>query len=107
MVAGERNHAVVLLNFEGYDGCAALFRGFLLSRLPITESIMSDIPTLELIENLQRSVRRWKTLALTLLVGLGLVIIVGGTVTAVQAQRARQDRAAAQQAEMEARQQAK
>ena len=67
---------------------------------------MSNIPTLEMIENLQRSVRRWKTLALTLLVGLGLVIVCGVTVTGVQAQRARQEAAAARQAEMEARHQA-
>ena len=67
---------------------------------------MSNMPTLELIENLQRSVRRWKTLALTLLVGLGLVFVGGVTVTGVQAQRARQAEAAARQAEMEARNQA-
>ena len=67
---------------------------------------MSATSNQVLIDDLRRSVRRWKTLALTLLVGLGLVFIGGVTVTGVQAQRARQAEAAARQAEMEARNQA-
>jgi hypothetical protein len=59
-----------------------------------------------MIDNLRRSVRRWKTLALTLLVGLGVVIVLGIGATVVQVQRARQQAEAARQAEMEARQQA-
>jgi hypothetical protein len=63
---------------------------------------MSDVSTQELIDNLRRSVRRWKTLSLTLLAALGLVILLGAGTGVVQVQRLR----AARQAEMEARQQA-
>jgi hypothetical protein len=55
-----------------------------------------------MMDNLRRSVRRWKTLALTLLVALGLVILLGAGTGVVQVQRLR----GARQAEMEARQQA-
>ena len=61
---------------------------------------MSDTPTQ--IDSLRRSVRLWKTLALTLLVGLGLVIVVGMTAAAVQVERARQQAEAARDAELEA-----
>lgn len=67
---------------------------------------MSGTPTEELIDHLKRSVRRWKTLALTLLIGMGLVIVFGVGATVVQARRARQAEMAARQAEMEARQRA-
>jgi uncharacterized protein HemX len=67
---------------------------------------MSDTPTRELIEELRRSVRRWKTLALTLLVGLGLVIVLATGTAVLGVHRARQQEEAARQAEMEARQQA-
>jgi hypothetical protein len=67
---------------------------------------MSDAPTQQLVDNLRRSVHRWKTLALTLLVGLGLVTVLGVGAAVVQVQRARQQAKAALQAEMEARQQA-
>jgi len=67
---------------------------------------MSDTPTQELIDNLRRSVRRWKTLALTVLIGLGVVMVLGGGTAVMQVQRARQQAEAARQAEMEARQQA-
>jgi hypothetical protein len=67
---------------------------------------MSNLPTLELMEKLQRSVRRWKTLALTLLVGLGLVIVCGASVAGVKVERARRAEMEARQAEMEARHQA-
>jgi uncharacterized protein HemX len=59
-----------------------------------------------MIDHLRRSVRRWKTLALTLLVGLGVVIVLGAGAAVVQGHRARQAEEAARQAEMEARQQA-
>ena len=67
---------------------------------------MSDTPTQELIDNLRHSVRRWKIFALTLLVGLGLVILLGVGATVVQVRRARQAEQAAREAEMQARQQA-
>jgi hypothetical protein len=67
---------------------------------------MSDTPTQELIDSLRRSVRRWKTLALTLLVGLGLVIVLATGTAVLWVQRARQAEEAARQAEMEARQRA-
>jgi uncharacterized protein HemX len=67
---------------------------------------MSNTPTQELIDNLRRSVRRWKALALTLLVGLGLVVVLGVGAAVVQAGRARQAEQAARDAEMQARQQA-
>jgi hypothetical protein len=67
---------------------------------------MSATPTEERIDNLRRSVRRWKTLALTLLVGLGVVMVLGAGAAVGQAQRARHQEEAARQAEMEARQRA-
>ena len=67
---------------------------------------MPDTPTQELIDSLRRSVRLWKTLALTLLVGLGLVIVLGMTATAIQVERARREEQVARQAEMDAREQA-
>jgi hypothetical protein len=67
---------------------------------------MSDIPTQDLIDNLRRSVRRWKTLALTFLVVLGLVIVLGTGAAVVRADRARQAEQAAREAEMQARQRA-
>src|SRR5262245_2908169 len=79
---------------------------FSIGCLSITESIMSDASTHELIDNLRQSVRHWKTLALTLLVGLGLVIVVGTGTIIIQVQRARHEAEAARQAEMEGRQQA-
>ena len=64
---------------------------------------MSDTPTSELIDNLRRSVRFWKALALTLLAGLGLMMVLGiGTVT-VLTLRATQQAQAARDAELEAR----
>jgi hypothetical protein len=67
---------------------------------------MSETPTQELVDNLQRSVRRWKALAFTLLAGLGLVFVLGiGTATLLTL-RARQQGAAAERAAMEARDQA-
>ena len=65
----------------------------------------ADIPTQEL-DKLRQSVRRWKTLALTLLVGMGLVIVLGTGAAAVRVDRARQAEQAAREAEMQARQQA-
>jgi hypothetical protein len=90
-------------NVRWYDGAVV--------RLPvlcptITETIMSDTPTPELIESLRRSVRRWRTLSLTLLAALGLVIIVGTGTAVLRAHRARQAEEAARQAAMEARQRA-
>ena len=67
---------------------------------------MSNTPTQELIDDLRRSVRRWKTLALTLLVGLGVVMVLGSGVAIVGAHRARHAEEAARQAAMEAWQQA-
>jgi hypothetical protein len=63
---------------------------------------MPDTPTPELIDNLRRSVRRWKALALTLLAGLGVVIVLGMTATAIQIQRARQAAQAERDAALEA-----
>src|SRR5262245_43351645 len=74
--------------------------------LPTMECIMSDTPTQELIDDLRRSIRRWKALALTLLAGLGLVVVFGTWTTTVLTLRARQQAEAARQAEMEAREQA-
>jgi hypothetical protein len=67
---------------------------------------MSDASIQELIDNLRRSVHRWRTLALTFLIGLGLVIVLGAGATVVQVRRARQAEQAAREAEMQARQQA-
>jgi cell division protein FtsB len=67
---------------------------------------MSDTPVQTEIDNLRRSVRRWKALALTLLSGLVVVFIVGTTIALVQLRHARQEAHAARQAEMEARRQA-
>ena len=64
---------------------------------------MAATPTQELIENLQRSVRRWKGLALTLLVGLSLVVLLGFGATTVLMLRARHEAQAARDAELEAR----
>jgi hypothetical protein len=63
---------------------------------------MSDASTRELIDNLRRSLRRWKTLALILVGGLGLVSALGVGAAFVQVQRVR----AARDAAMEARQRA-
>jgi len=62
---------------------------------------MSDASIQELIDNLRQSLRRWRTLALILIVGLGLVIALGVGAATVQVQRMR----AARDAAMEARQQ--
>jgi hypothetical protein len=67
---------------------------------------MSDTPASELIEDLRRSVRLWKALALTLLATLGVVIVLGMGMATVLTIRARQQAEVARQAEMEARQQA-
>jgi hypothetical protein len=67
---------------------------------------MSDTPTQELIDDLRRSARRWKTLALTLLVGLGFVIALGMGIATVMTVRARHQAELARQAEEEARIQA-
>jgi len=64
---------------------------------------MSATSNQVLIDDLRRSVRRWKTLALTLLVGLGLVIVLGVRTGAIQVRQARQQAEAARDAEMEAR----
>jgi hypothetical protein len=63
---------------------------------------MPDTPTPKLINNLRRSVRRWKALALTLLAGLSLVIVLGMTAAAIQVQRARQAAQAERDAALEA-----
>ena len=67
---------------------------------------MSSTPTQVMIDNLRSSVRLWRALALTLMAGLGVVVVLGiGTVT-VLTLRARQQAMAAEQAAMEARDQA-
>ena len=60
---------------------------------------MSDADTRALIEDLQRSNRLWKRLALGLLASLGLAILILATSAAVQVRRAHE-------AEVEARMQA-
>jgi hypothetical protein len=60
---------------------------------------MSDADTRALIEDLQRSNRLWKRLALGLMATLGLAILILTTSAAVQMRRA-------QEAEVEARMQA-
>lgn len=67
---------------------------------------MSNTPTSELINKLQRSVRFWKALALALLVGFGLVMVLATGTVAALTMRARQQAEAARDAEMEARMQA-
>jgi hypothetical protein len=60
----------------------------------------------EIVDRLRKSARRWKALALSLLVGLGLVTVlgIGGTAVSVgQAQRARQEAEAARQQAEEAK----
>jgi hypothetical protein len=60
---------------------------------------MPDIETSALIERLQRSKRRWKWLALSLLAGFSLALVLLTTSLWVRAERqARQAEAAAQQA---------
>jgi hypothetical protein len=63
---------------------------------------MPDIETTALIERLQQSIRRWKWLALSLLVGFSLALVLLTTSAAllwVRAERqARQAEAAAQEA---------
>src|SRR5262249_58439541 len=93
-------------NLGWYDGPTVRLHGFSTCCPSTKESTMSNSPTQELIDDLRRSVRRWKTLALTLLVGLGLVVVLGVGATLVQAGRARQAEQAAREAEMQARQQA-
>ena len=66
---------------------------------------MSDAPTQELIDNLRRSMRFWKALAITLLASLGVAVVLGfGTVTLLTL-RARQQAMAAERAAMDARDQ--
>jgi uncharacterized membrane-anchored protein YhcB (DUF1043 family) len=67
---------------------------------------MSNTPVQTEIESLRQSVRRWKTLALSLLAGLVVVIVLGTTMALVHVQKARQQELAARQAELEARQRA-
>jgi hypothetical protein len=74
--------------------------------LSITEKFMSETPTQELIDDLRRSVRRWKTFALPLLVGLGLVIVLEMGIAMVMTVRARHQAELARPAEKEARIQA-
>jgi len=69
----------------------------------VLKTTMPATPTQELIDNLQRSVRRWKGLALTLLVGLSLVVLLGFGATTVLMLRARHEAQAARDAELEAR----
>ena len=64
---------------------------------------MSDTPTQELIEDLRRSVRLWKSLALTLLATLVVVMVLGIGMATVLAVRVTQQAQAARQAEVKAR----
>src|SRR5262249_4318280 len=70
------------------------------------ETPMPDLETTALIERLQRSNRRWKRLALSLLaaLGLALVLLTASTVVlrARAVQQARQARAAEEQARHQA-----
>jgi hypothetical protein len=67
---------------------------------------MSVADTNALIERLQRSNRRWKWLALSLLATLGLAILLSATSAAVLSIQAAQQRRQAEAAEVEARMQA-
>jgi hypothetical protein len=64
---------------------------------------MPATPTQELIDNLQQSVRRWRALAITLLVGFSLVVVLGFGAATVLTLRARHEAQAARDAELEAR----
>src|SRR5262249_61657988 len=89
-------------NLGWYDGPTVRLHGFSTCCPSTKESTMSNTPTQELIDDLRRSVRRWKTLALTLLLGLGVVMVLGGGAAVMQVQRARQQEEAARQAGVEA-----
>jgi hypothetical protein len=67
---------------------------------------MSEADTNALIERLQRSNRRWKRLALSLLATLGLAILLVTTSTVVFWVRVEQQREQARAAEEQARKQA-
>jgi hypothetical protein len=67
---------------------------------------MSDADNRALIENLQRSNRFWKRLALSLMAALGLTILILTTSAAVSSVRAEQARRQAEDAAAEARMQA-
>jgi hypothetical protein len=67
---------------------------------------MSDADTNALIEQLQRSNRRWKLLALSLLATLGLAVLLVTTSTVVLLVRVEQQREQARAAEEQARKQA-
>jgi hypothetical protein len=69
----------------------------------VLKTIMPATPTQELVDNLQRSVRRWKAVAFTLLVGLSLVVLLGFGAATVLMLRARHEAQAARDAELEAR----
>ena len=67
---------------------------------------MPDLDTTALIERLQKSNRRWKRLALSLLAAIGLALVVLTTSTVVLRARAEQQAQQALAAERQARQQA-
>ena len=67
---------------------------------------MPDLDTNALIERLQKSNRRWKRLALSLLAALGLGLVLLTTSVVVLRGRAEQQARQAQAAEQQARQQA-
>jgi uncharacterized protein YpmS len=66
---------------------------------------MSDADTSALIERLQRSNRRWKWLALSLLATLGLVVLLVTTSTVVFWVKVERERRQAQAAQEQARKQ--
>jgi hypothetical protein len=70
------------------------------------ETPMSDADTRALIENLQRSNRLWKRLALGLLVALGLAIVLLAVSATVLSISVVQQQRRAREAEVEARMQA-
>jgi hypothetical protein len=69
------------------------------------ETPMPDLDTTALIERLQKSNRRWKRLALSLLAALGLAVVLLTTSVVVLGFRVEQERQRAQAAEAEARKQ--
>ena len=89
-------------NTRWYDEPAARFHEFPILILSSAESIMADASSQEMIDNLRHSVRRWKTLSLTLLATLGLAIGFACGTAVAQLQHVM----AAREAELEARRQA-
>jgi hypothetical protein len=70
------------------------------------ETLMPDVDTTALIEHLQKSNRRWKRLALSLLAALGLALVLLTTSTVVLWVRAERQARQVEAAERQARQQA-